>query len=76
MSERENIERMQVIIAELKQITQEEIKRAKAGGNPQNINAWCKAFHKTGVYHTKMTDLLLRYYPEFGEIVTKGPGGR
>lgn len=75
-TEEQNITRMQELVAEIKSICKEEIARAEKADDAKNVNAWCKAFHKTGKFHTKMTDLLLKYYPQFGKIVTRGPGGR
>ena len=75
-TERENIRKIQKALGVIKKASREEIARAKAEKRPEHLNAWCKVYHKIGIYHTEMTDLGLENFPEFfGGIVTAPMGG-
>ncbi len=75
-TERENLEKIQKAIGAIKKAAREEIARAKAAEEPEHLNAWCKVYHKIGLYHTEMTDLGLEHFPEFfGKLVIAPMGG-
>lgn len=77
-TERENIDLIQDCLGKIKKAAQEEIAKAKAAGNPRLLNAWGGTFHKTGVLHFELTNLLFENFPEFAGDVVINPqfGGR
>ena len=76
-TERRNMERIQDALGVIKAAALDEMAGNKAQGDAAHMNAWTMVLGKITVFHSETTAIGLEHFPEFfGEIVTRGGGGR
>lgn len=74
-TERSNIDIIQNAFEKIDKAISEEIKGNQVSGDARHVNAWSKARMHKMKCHTKMTDLLLKHWEDYDDVVTRGGGG-
>lgn len=74
-TERENIEKVQKLLALIKECNAEEIDRWMKEGNAERMNAWYTFDADLRKAHAEATKSLLSLFPEHSGVVTRGGGG-
>ena len=76
-TERDNMDRVQKAYAMIAKACDEEMDRAREGGNAEHLNAWYHTKADNAKGHAMATERGLKLFPDFfGEIVMRGGGGR
>ena len=76
MTEREHIEAAQKALAEIKEHLREIRKINQTQGRAEEANAAFLALSRLNVWHGETTVDLLRLWPNMGDVVIQGGGGR